>query len=101
MLRDVATLVREKADRGWIVHYAHMELATPTLPEGIDACVADGATDVIVLPYMLSPGRHATEDIPRMAAEAAAKHPAVTVRVSAPLGIHPLLAELVLIRATE
>src|SRR5690242_10905928 len=68
------------------VHFAHMEIAEPNIAQGFEQCIKDGADEVIVHPYMLSPGRHATSDIPRMVAECAAKHPGVSFKVTAPLG---------------
>ncbi len=97
MLEGVAEVIRRQRE-DLIVHIAHMELADPTIEAGIQACVEDGATDIVVHPYMLSPGRHATEDIPRMS-QAAADRCGVTVRVTGPLGIHDKLGEVVLERA--
>ena len=100
MLEDVAELVRAKAP-GYHVEHAHMELAVPTLAEGFRACVEAGARDVTVHPYMLSPGRHSTGDIPRLVAEAARTHPNVAWRVTEPLGLHELIALVVLERVRE
>src|SRR4051812_2175632 len=77
MLGAVADMVQEIAGPEIIVGYAHMELADPSIAEGFDACVRRGAMEVIAFPYMLSPGKHSTRDIPRLVAEAAAKHPNV------------------------
>jgi len=97
MLNDVAQLVSQKQPE-LIVEIAHMELASPSIPEGIFSCIQRGATHIVVHPYMLSPGRHATRDIPRMVEEAMAEYPAVTYVVTSPLGIHPLLADIILDR---
>ena len=97
MLPEVARLVRQISSFA-IVHYAHMELAEPTIQQGFDACVAEGAEEVIVHPYVLSPGRHSTSDIPRMVAEAAQKYPQVTFQVTEPLGLHPKIGEIILER---
>ena len=48
-----------------------MELAEPSIAEGFADCVRAGATEVVAFPYMLSPGKHVTRDIPRLVAEAA------------------------------
>jgi sirohydrochlorin ferrochelatase len=58
-----------------------------------------GATELIVFPYMLSPGKHSTGDIPRMVATAAAAYPSLDVRVTSAFGVHEKLAELILGRA--
>jgi len=101
MLEQVAELVRAEAGPGVIVESAHMELAPPTIADAFRRCVEAGATEVIAQPYMLTPGRHATEDIPALVEEAARQHPEVRWRVTGPLGVHPLLARLVLARAEE
>ena len=98
MLHGVAEILRQKRPQ-LIVQIAHMELAEPNIEQGIAACVCAGATEIVVHPYMLSPGRHATQDIPRLAMEAATTHPGVTIRVTAPLGLHEKLGEVILQRA--
>lgn len=71
-----------------------LELAKPSIPEGIEACVARGAKEIFVLPLMIFPGRHVKEDIPRFIQEAKAKHPEVDFHYSGPLADHPLMLEL-------
>jgi sirohydrochlorin ferrochelatase len=78
-----------------IVEPAHMELAEPSIGTAFDACVADGATAVVVVPSFLGPGNHWDRDIPALAADAAARHPHVPFLVTAPLGPHPLLMAIV------
>ena len=72
-----------------------MELAEPSIGTAFDACVAAGATTVVVAPYFLWPGNHWDRDIPALAARSAARHPGVHYLVSAPLGAHPLLMDIV------
>jgi sirohydrochlorin ferrochelatase len=100
LLPRIASLLREMSSFK-IIHFAHMELAEPTIQQGFDACVSDGADEVIVHPYFLGPGRHSTSDIPRMIAEAAAKHPGVKIQITEPLGVHPKIGELILERIRE
>jgi sirohydrochlorin ferrochelatase len=99
MMNCMANLVQAMAGPDVVVRYAHMELAEPSISAGVRACVEAGATELIVFPYMLSPGRHSTGDIPRMVAEAAVAHPDVHVRVTSAFGVHEKLAELILGRA--
>lgn len=77
-----------------IVEPAHMELAEPSIATAFGRCVQRGATTVVVYPYFLLPGRHWDEDIPRLAAAAARQHPRVRYLVTAPFGLHPLMAEV-------
>ena len=99
MLEDVAGKLREMtADR---VYAAHMELAAPSIAQAFDRAVADGADDVFIFPYFLSPGRHSREDIPRLCADAAAKHPHVRWHCSGPIGLDRMMAELILRRVRQ
>ena len=99
MMDCMANLVQAMAGDGIVVRYAHMELAEPSIAVGVQACVDAGATELIVFPYMLSPGKHSTGDIPRMVAEAAAAHPGLDVRITTAFGVHERLAELILARS--
>ena len=99
MMDCMANLVQAMAGPDVIARYAHMELAEPSIEVGLRSCVEAGATEVICFPYMLSPGKHSTGDIPRMVDAAAAEYPALHVRVTNALGVHEKLAELILGRA--
>ncbi len=99
MLHCMANLVQAMAGPGVIVRAAHMELAEPTIEQGFADCVEAGATEVVAFPYMLSPGRHSIEDIPRMVAATAATHRGVVFNVTPAFGVHEKLADLILSRA--
>src|SRR5712671_2666636 len=99
MMNCMANLVQTMAGPEVVVRYSHMELAEPSIAAGVRSCVEAGATELIVFPYMLSPGKHSTGDIPRMVAKAAESYPALEVRVTSAFGVHEKLAELILGRA--
>lgn len=99
MLASAADLLQQMLGDTVQVHYAHMELAEPTIAQGFAACARDGATEVIAFPYMLSPGKHVTRDIPRLVAEAAREFPGLSYRVTDAFGVHEKLAELIALRA--
>ena len=84
-----------------IVQVAYLELAEPTIADGGATCVECGATEVILLPYFLSPGVHARDDMDAAAADLSARFPHVRFRVAEPLGRHPLLLDIVEQRAAE
>src|SRR3954470_16543991 len=95
MLEEVAALfARRFAERFEIVEPAHMELAEPSIGTAYDKCVGRGAIRVVVCPFFLGPGKHWTADIPRITADAAAKHPQTEYHVTMPLGIDDLILEL-------
>lgn len=94
MLEDFVDMFRQ-AGRFAIVEPAHMELAEPSIQTAFNRCVEQGAQRVVVAPYFLSPGRHWHKDIPNLVAEAARKHPGVGYLVTAPIGLHPLMCQLI------
>ncbi len=77
-----------------IVEPAHMEIAEPTIGMAFDRCVQQGARFVVIHPYFLAPGKHWQIDIPRLAAEASQAHPGMGYLVTAPLGPHPTMCEI-------
>ena len=100
VLEELAGRLRTRLpDR--IVAFAHMALAEPTVAQAIAACVAKGATEIVIHPYFLAPGSHSTDDIPRLAQAALAGHPQVTLRIARALGVHEKLVEVVLERVLE
>ena len=99
-LEELARKIRVREPE-MIVRIAHLEIAEPNLGDAIEACVKDGAREIVVLPYFLGPGRHTSEDIPSLVEEACARHPGVEVHISAPLGIHDKLVDVVLERVNE
>lgn len=94
---QLVALVQEfkEASGRRIVEAAHMELEEPTIQQAFDACVAQGATTVIVHPFFLSPGRHATEDVPALVEAAAAAHPGVDFVLTPLLGQSPKMTDLI------
>lgn len=49
-----------------IVRAAHMEIASPSIPDGLQSLMSAGVDEIVCHPYFLSPGRHVKEDIPRI-----------------------------------
>lgn len=84
-----------------LVEIAYLEIAEPTIPAGGKACVAQGATRVLMAPFFLSAGSHVTEDLERYRSEMAAEHSGVRFELRPPLGLHPLLVDVVFARLGE
>ena len=78
-----------------IVEPAHMELTEPDIATAFRRCVEQGAARVVVFPYFLSPGRHWSEDIPRLVTEAARPFPDMEWLVTAPFGLHPQMSTII------
>jgi sirohydrochlorin ferrochelatase len=95
MLEEITTLFARRFQSHYdIVEPAHMELAEPSIATAYAKCAQRGATQIVVTPFFLGPGKHWTGDIPRLAAHAAQNHPHTTYHVTMPLGIDDLILEL-------
>ena len=79
-----------------IFEYAFLEIAKPTIPEGIGRCVRKGAKSIIILLNFLNSGRHVDKDIPRIIKEARAQYPYVRFQITPPLGQHSKIQDLFL-----
>ena len=77
-----------------IVTAAHMEIATPTIPQALEWLVSQQVDEIICHPYFLSPGRHVTQDIPLIVQQAIIDlniHSSIPVRTTEPVGSNTLL----------
>jgi len=99
-LEWIAAEVR-KSGQFAFVQTSFLELAEPTIAEGGSRCIEQGIECVIMLPYFLSPGVHARDDMKKEREELAARFPEVEFQLAEPLGRHPLMVEVVLERASE
>ena len=95
---DVAGRVKTRMGDGAIVEPAPTEIAEPPIEQGFARCVEQGASLVVVHPFMLARGRHVQEDLPRLVAEVAAQHDGVRFALAAPLGSHDGVIDAVIDR---
>jgi sirohydrochlorin ferrochelatase len=84
-----------------VIETAYLELTEPTIPQGAARCVALGARRVRLLPYFLSAGTHVTEDLRRFRSQFAEQWPHVRFDLCPPLGLHPLMLDIVCDRLSE
>jgi sirohydrochlorin ferrochelatase len=96
-LVQLAELVRARGTFD-LVEIAYLEVAEPDIPAGAKRCVERGATDVRMLPYFLSMGRHVAEDLDAYQQDFTARYPGVRFTLCAPLGLDPKVVEVVLER---
>jgi len=62
---------QSKGTQQTVVRGAHMEIADPSILTSLrNLITVDQATKIVCVPYFLSPGRHATKDVPDLIAEA-------------------------------
>lgn len=96
-VRDLAKkLAHVAGDSYELVAAAFLELAEPDIPGGVDQCVAAGATQVTVVPYFLSAGRHVVKDIPEELEKARREHSDIPIQQCDYLGMHESIPEILL-----
>lgn len=89
-IRDLARrLSEDQNNRFGLVAPAFLELADPSIPDGIEACIQQGMDEVVVFPYFLSAGRHVSEDIPAEVKIKQDEYPDKNIRIADYLGIAP------------
>ncbi len=99
MQRVVAGLrARVTASR---VELAHMSQCSPTLEQVIATCAAEGAREILVVPYFLHQGVHLKSDIPRLLHELQVQHAGVTIRLGPHLGFDEAIVDLLVRRVAE
>lgn len=84
-----------------LVEAAFLDLEPPDLPSAVGDLVGRGAERIVVIPYFLTLGMHLVQDLPCITDEAARIHNDVPIEVTAPLGGHPALGEILLARARQ
>lgn len=96
-VRELADAVRaQQAQHYDHVETAFLELAEPSIPDGLALLAAKGAREVVAFPYFLAAGTHVTQDIPDAIAGFSATHPEVAVRLTPHLGASAALPAAIL-----
>ena len=78
---------------------AFLELAEPSIPDGLRKLIAAGSGKVVVLPYFLSAGRHVVDDIPNEVDTVRREFPEIPIHIAPYLGGAPDIAKLLLSQA--
>ncbi|KMY28378.1 sirohydrochlorin ferrochelatase [Lysinibacillus xylanilyticus] len=84
-----------------IQEISFLELATPTIAEGIASCINQGATAIAIVPILLLAAQHAKHDIPSEIDKAKKQYPQVRFTYGEPLGVHELLIDTLQTRILE
>ena len=102
---EIRTLTRSLAERAGDaygrVEYAFLELADPCVTDVLRGAIAAGATEVVVLPYFLSAGRHVVKDLPEEVDKVRTEHPDISITIAPYLGSAPALHDVLLAQAQE
>ncbi len=78
-----------------IVQSCFLEIAKPSIPEGLRICVSQNASSIIVFPYFLAAGRHVLEDIPNIIEQEKNKYPDISIKSVPYLGSSPVIVDII------
>ncbi len=96
-VRQITDKIREQASQQFLsIECAFLELAEPSIPEGIDRCIKAGAETVVIFPYFLSAGRHVSIDIPEIIEKKQAEYQDKTIQMVKHMGAMDGVAALIL-----
>ncbi len=90
-----------KRDASTFFQQAFLELQSPSIPDGINLCIQQGAAEVIVVPYFVQTGKHVVQDIPRIVQEAQAAHPKTVVSLANYLSFDSRIVSMIEDRVKE
>jgi sirohydrochlorin ferrochelatase len=77
------------------VEYAFLQYVQPALPETLEACIRQGANNIVIVPFFMQAGAHVTRHIPDLVEKAKKRHPGVNIAVTDYAGTHPLMTKIV------
>lgn len=101
-VRDLTACLREQSGDTYAqVECAFLELAEPSIPDGIRNAIRAGAEQVTVMPYFLSAGRHVVKDIPAEIEIVRKESPQVDIVLAPYLGAAPGLTGILLKQALQ
>ncbi len=93
-------LVRERAPQHTISH-GYLEFAGPTIDQAIEVQLSADAKQIVMVPGILLAATHAKNDMPSELLTFAREYPDIDFHFGAPMGLHPLLLQLVQQRIVE
>lgn len=99
-IRELARTIGQKAGAGYrAVECAFLELAEPSIPDGLRDLIGRGIRHIIVVPYFLSAGRHVAEDIPGEVSLVQGQYPDIDIRIAPYVGVAAGIPGLILAQA--
>jgi len=92
-VREFVRSIASKMDQP-IVETCFLEFERPTIAQGIEQCVQQGATQIAVVPITLFSAGHAKIHIPAAIDEARLRYPSVRFNYGRPIGVHEQVLDI-------
>lgn len=81
--------------------YSFIDLAKPSIEDGIQTCIEQGASKIAIVPILLLAAAHVKEDIPHTITNAMNQYPFVEFTYGKPFGVNNYLIDTILERINE
>ena len=81
------------------VSCAFLEIAAPSITEGLRLLIGNGVKNILVLPYFLSAGRHVSDDIPNEVQQIRDAHPEIDITIGNYFGFNKQIDHLLMAQA--
>lgn len=85
-----------QGDRFAGIEAAFLELAEPSIEDGLALLAGRGARHIVVMPYFLAAGSHVTQDIPEMLDAFRTGHPDIRLTLKHHIGSSDGMGRLIL-----
>ncbi len=92
----LAALLRGTPNEFDHIECAFLEMAEPSIEAGLQLCIAQGANEIVVIPYFLAAGRHVRSDIPEQVERVKKQFPGIDIRMTEHIGANNGMAQFLL-----
>ncbi len=93
-IHELANNIASKSNAFAIVESCFLEIAKPSIPEGLETCVNKNASEILIMPYFLAAGRHVIEDIPHIVNEEKMKYHKISIKLLPYFGSNPDIVDI-------
>ncbi len=98
-IRALACRLQEASGPFSSVSCAFLEIAEPSITDGLRGLISNGVNKILVLPYFLSAGRHVSDDIPNEVQQIREAHPEIDIKIAHYFGFNKQIDQLLMAQA--
>ena len=91
-IHQLANNISLKSEVFDIVEACFLEIATPSIQDGIQSCIENDASEILIMPYFLAAGMHVIVDIPAIVDKE--KHKGVIIKSLPYFGSSPVIVDI-------
>lgn len=100
-IRELVARLRNHCSLFAGIDYAFLEIAKPSIKDALRQQIANGAVNIVVLPYFLSAGRHVLIDIPEQIGQISVEAPTIKINIASYLGASEKIDDLLIDQASS